>query len=150
MKTQEIDIHGCPVTRLERAVSIIEDWFAPLAVGLLLCLIGYMGGGCKSGKATSQKTLAGIQYAKDAAMKTWGAYVAREQKRAEALPEGERQAALAQLLERRLAVDDGLRKFSATWATAFAAANYDTVQPATGQVLALLTDLQTSVNAFAR
>lgn len=130
--------------------NVTEDWICPLIIGLLLCLIGCMSGGCQSGKATSQKTLAGIQYAKDAALKTWGAYVAKEQKRADAMPEGQRQAAHARLLERRLAVDDAVRKFSGAWAVAFAAARYDNAQPATGQVIALLSDLETAVNSFAR
>ena len=82
-------------------------------------------------------------------MKVWGGYVAREQRRADALPDGERQAAHARLLERRLQVDDARRKFSAAWATAFAAANYDTALPAAGQVLELLTSLESTVNAFA-
>lgn len=127
-----------------------EDWLEPIALGLLLWLIGCLGAGCASGKATSQKTLAGIQYGADAAMKVWGGYVAREQRRADALPDGQRQAAHARLLERRLAVDDARRKFSAAWATAFAAARYDNAQPATGQVLALLTELETAVNLFTR
>lgn len=150
MKTQETDIYGCPIMWHDRFMNALEDWFAPLAAVFLLCFIGALGGACTSGKATSQKTLAGIQYAKDAAMKTWGAYVAKEQRRADALPEGQRQAAHAKLLERRLAVDDAVRKFSAAWAVAFAAARYDNAQPATGQVLALLTELETAVNQFTR
>lgn len=133
-----------------RIADLIDDWIAPLALGLLLCLIGCLGAGCASGKATSQKTLAGIQYAKDAALKTWGAYVAREQRRADALPEGDRQAAHAKLLERRLAVDDAVTKFQASWKLAFAAANYDTKQPAAGPVIVLLTDLETAIKAFAK
>lgn len=117
---------------------------------VLMLSLGHMIGGCASGKATSQKTLAGIQYAKDAALKTWGAYVAKEQKRADALPDGQRQSAHAKLLERRLAVDDALRKFSASWSVAFAAARYDNAQPATGQVIALLSDLETAIQSFAR
>lgn len=132
--------------------DIIEDWLSPVAflTALLLLIIAAGSAGCASGKATSQKTLAGIQYAKDSALKTWGAYVAREQKRADALPEGERQGAHAKLLERRLAVDDAVTKFQASWKLAFAAANYDTKQPAAAAVIALLTDLQTAVNAFAK
>ena len=67
---------------------ICEDWLGPLLLAALLFVLGCLGAGCASAKANSQKTLAGIQYAKDAAMKTWAAYVAREQKRADALPEG--------------------------------------------------------------
>ena len=133
-----------------RLRNLTEDWFAPIAVGLLLWLLGCMATGCASTKANSQKTLAGIQYGADAAMKIWAGYVVREQKRADALPDGQREAAHAKLLERRLQVDDARRKFSAAWATAFAAARYDTQQPAAGQVLALLTDLETTVNAFAK
>lgn len=129
---------------------ICEDWLGPLLLAALLFVLGCLGAGCASAKANSQKTLAGIQYAKDAAMKTWAAYVAREQKRADALPEGERQAAHARLLERRLAVDDALTKFSASWQTAFALARYDNQQPATAQVIGLLADLETAINAFAR
>ena len=136
-----------PPTRLR---SFVEDWIAPMILGLTLWLIASLGAGCASGKANSQKTLAGIQYAKDAALKTWGAYVAREQRRADALPDVQREAAHARLLERRLQVDDAVRKFSATWATAFAAARYDTAQPATGQVIILLTELETTVNTFTR
>jgi len=127
-----------------------EDWLGPLLLAALLFALGCLGGGCASAKANSQKTLAGIQYAKDAAMKTWGAYVACEQKRADALPEGERQAAHARLLERRLAVDDALTKFSASWKTAFALARYDNKQPPTVQVVELLANLESTVNAFAR
>lgn len=134
-------------TRLQR---LVEEWIAPLLFVALLFTLGCLGGGCASGKANSQKTLAGIQYAKDAAMKTWGAYVAREQKRADALPEGERQAAHARLLERRLAVDDALSKFAAGWQTAFALARYDERQPPTAQVVELLGNLKSTVNAFAR
>jgi hypothetical protein len=116
----------------------------------MLLGIGCFFAGCASTKANSQKTLAGIQYGADAAMKLWGSYVAKEQKRADALPDGQREAAHAKLLERRLQVDDARRKFSAAWATAFAAARYDTQQPAAGQVLSLLTNLETTVNAFAK
>lgn len=133
-----------------RLRNFTEDWFAPIIVGLLLWLIGCMATGCASGKANTQKTLAGIQYGADAAMTLWGSYVAKEQKRADALPDGQREAAHAKLLERRLQVDDARRKFSAAWATAFAAARYDTQQPAAGQVLTLLTNLETTVNAFTR
>ena len=133
-----------------RLRNFAEDWLAPLMLGFLLWFIGCLGAGCASSKANIQKTLAGIQYGADAAMKLWGGYVAKEQKRADALPDGQRQAAHAKLLERRLQVDDARRKFSAAWATAFAAAQYDTQQPAAGQVLALLADLETTVNAFTR
>lgn len=127
-----------------------EDWLGPLLLAALFFALGCLGAGCASAKANSQKTLAGIQYAKDAAMKTWGAYVAREQKRADALPAGERQAAHAKLLERRLAVDDALSKFSAAWQTAFALARYDERQPPTAQVVELLGNLESTVNSFAR
>jgi hypothetical protein len=130
--------------------NFTEDWLLPAALVLSLWLLGCMATGCASTKANSQKTLAGIQYGADAAMKLWGSYVAKEQKRADALPDGQREAAHAKLLERRLQVDDARRKFSAAWATAFAAARYDTQQPAAGQVLALLTDLETTINAFAK
>lgn len=130
--------------------SIFEDWLAPILLGVLLFVVGCLGAGCASTRANSQKTLAGIQYAADATMKVWGGYVAREQRRADALPDGERQAAHARLLERRLQVDEARRKFSAAWATAFAAANYDTARPAAGQVLELLTSLESTVNAFAQ
>lgn len=99
--------------------------------------------GCASAKANSQKTLAGIQYAKDAAMKTWGAYVAKEQRRCDALPDGERQIAHARLLGKRLEVDAALRKFSAAWMLAWTAANYDTEKPATGQLVDALASLKT-------
>lgn len=150
MKKQETDIYGCPITWHHKFEDLIEDWLAPLAVGFLLLFIGCLGAGCASTKANSQKTLAGIQYGADAAMKLWGSYVAKEQKRADALPDGQREAAHAKLLDRRLEVDDARRKFSASWATAFAAARYDTQQPAAGQVLSLLTELETAVNTFAR
>jgi hypothetical protein len=130
--------------------NFTEDWLLPAALVLSLWLLGCMATGCASGKANSQKTLAGIQYGADAAMKIWASYVAKEQKRADALPDGQREAAHAKLLERRLQVDDARRKFSAAWATAFAAARYDTQQPAAGQVLSLLTNLETTVNAFAK
>jgi len=133
-----------------KLLNFTEDWLLPAALVLSLWLLGCMATGCASTKANSQKTLAGIQYGADAAMKLWGAYVAKEQKRADALPDGQREAAHAKLLERRLQVDDARRKFSAAWATAFAAARYDTQQPAAGQVLSLLTDLETTVNAFTR
>jgi hypothetical protein len=128
----------------------IEDHLGKILLCLMLLGIGCFFAGCASTKANSQKTLAGIQYGADAAMKLWAGYVVREQKRADALPDGQREAAHAKLLERRLQVDDARRKFSAAWATAFAAARYDTQQPAAGQVLALLTDLETTVNAFAK
>jgi hypothetical protein len=130
--------------------NFTEDWLLPAALVLSLWLLGCMATGCASGKANSQKTLAGIQYGADAAMKIWAGYVVREQKRADALPDGQREAAHAKLLERRLQVDDARRKFSAAWATAFAAARYDTQQPAAGQVLSLLTNLETTINAFAK
>lgn len=133
-----------------RLQLLFEDWIGPILIALFLFGFGCFFAGCASAKANSQKTLAGIQYAKDAAMTTWGAYVAREQQRADALPEGERQAAHAKLLKRRLAVDEALTKFQAAWKLAFAAANYDTKQPAAGPVIALLTDLETSVKAFAK
>jgi hypothetical protein len=133
-----------------KLLNFTEDWLLPAALVLSLWLLGCMATGCASTKANSQKTLAGIQYGADAAMKLWGSYVAKEQKRADALPDGQREAAHAKLLERRLQVDDARRKFSAAWATAFAAARYDTQQPAAGQVLALLTDLETTINAFAK
>lgn len=127
-----------------------EDWLGPLLLAALLFAIVCLGSGCASAKANSQTTLAGIQYAKDAAMKTWGAYVAREQRRADALPDGERQAAHARLLERRLAVDAALLKFQTAWKLAFTASNYDTKQPPTTTVVALLADIETTVNAFAK
>lgn len=127
----------------DRIRWICEDWIAPLLLGLILFGLGCLGSGCASTKANSQKTLAGIQYAKDAAMKTWGAYVAREQKRADALPDGERQAAHAKLLERRLAVDDALRKFQAAWKIAFVAANYDDAKVPTADVFREFATLET-------
>lgn len=127
----------------DRLRWICEDWIAPLFISALLFAIGCLGAGCTSGKATSQKTLAGIQYAKDAALKTWGAYVAKEQKRADALPEGERQAAHAKLLERRLAVDDALQKFQAAWKVAFVAANYDNAKVPTADVFREFANLET-------
>jgi hypothetical protein len=132
--------------------NLTEEWLSPLALltAIVLLILAAGTAGCASTKANSQKTLAGIQYAKDAALKGWGAYVAKEQKRADAMPDGQREAAHAKLLERRLAVDDAVRKFQAAWATAFAAARYDTQQPAAGQVLSLLTNLETTVNAFAK
>jgi hypothetical protein len=133
-----------------KLLNFTEDWLLPAALVLSLWLLGCMATGCASGKANSQKTLAGIQYGADAAMKIWAGYVVREQKRADALPDGQREAAHAKLLERRLQVDDARRKFSAAWATAFAAARYDTQQPAAGQVLSLLTNLETTINAFAK
>ena len=123
--------------------NLFEDWIAPLAVGLLLCLIGCMAGGCASGKANSQKTLAGIQYGADAAMKIWAGYVVREQKRADALPDGQREAAHAKLLERRLQVDDARRKFSAVWKIAFVAANYDDGKFPTADVFREFANLET-------
>ncbi len=125
--------------------DIIEDWLSPVAflTALLLLIIAAGSAGCASGKATSQKTLAGIQYAKDAALKTWGAYVAREQRRADALPEGERQAAHAKLLDRRLAVDDAVRKFQAAWKVAFVAANYDDAKVPTSDVFREFANLET-------
>ena len=134
---------------MNKCRQFIEDWVGPLLLACVLVAFMVLGSGCASTKANSQKTLAGIQYAADATMKVWGGYVAREQRRADALPDGERQAAHARLLERRLQVDDARRKFSAAWATAFAAANYDTARPAAGQVLELLTSLESTVNAFA-
>ena len=127
-----------------RLRDFFEDWAAPFAflTALLLLAISLLTAGCASGKANSQKTLAGIQYAKDAAMKTWGAYVAKEQRRADALPDGQRQAAHAKLLERRLSVDDALRKFSATWLAAWHAANYSQDAPATAPLIQSLTDLK--------
>lgn len=125
-----------------RLRNFAEDWIAPLMLGFLLWFIGCLGAGCASTKANSQKTLAGIQYAKDAALKTWGAYVAKEQKRADALPDGQRQAAHAKLLERRLAVDDAVRKFSASWLAAWHAANYSQDAPATSSLIQSLTDLK--------
>lgn len=106
--------------------------------------------GCMSGRAKSQKTLAGIQYVADATMKMWGSYVAREQKRADTLPDGAREEAHGKLLERRLKVDDARRKFSAAWTLAFAAADYDGTEPAIGQVLPLFTDLETTIQVFTR
>ena len=123
--------------------NLFEDWIAPLAVGLLLWFIGCLGAGCASTKANSQKTLAGIQYGADAAMKIWAGYVVREQKRADALPDGQREAAHAKLLERRLQVDDARRKFSAVWKIAFVAANYDDGKFPTADVFREFTNLET-------
>jgi hypothetical protein len=124
---------------------------AGMVISVLLCLGMTLGcSGCASGKARSQKTLAAIQYAADAAMKTWGSYVAREQRRCDALPEADRIAGHAQLLERRLSVDDARRKFSAAWAVAFTAANYDRNGPSTPQAVALLAELETAIASFTR
>jgi hypothetical protein len=150
MKTQKTDIYGRPITWHDKVEWWIEDHLGKILLCLMLLGIGCFFAGCASTKANSQKTLAGIQYGADAAMKLWAGYVVREQKRADALPDGQREAAHAKLLERRLQVDDARRKFSAAWATAFAAARYDTQQPAAGQVLSLLTNLETTVNAFAK
>ena len=126
-----------------------------LLAGLVISILVTLGlaigcTGCASSKAGAQKTLAGIQYAADAAMKTWGGYVAREQRRCDALPEADRIAGHARLLERRLAVDDTRRKFSAAWAVAFTAANYDRHGPSTPQALALLAELESAIAQFAR
>ena len=150
MKTQETDIYGRPITRLDKVEWFIEDHLGKILLCLMLSVLCCMAAGCTSGKANSQKTLAGIQYGADAAMKIWAGYVVREQRRADAQPDGQREAAHAKLLDRRLEVDDARRKFSAAWALAFAAARYDTAQPATGQVIILLTELETSINAFTR
>jgi hypothetical protein len=150
MKTPKTDIYGRPIPWHDKVEWWIEDHLGKILLCLMLLGIGCFFAGCASTKANSQKTLAGIQYGADAAMKLWGSYVAKEQKRADALPDGQREAAHAKLLERRLQVDDARRKFSAAWATAFAAARYDTQQPAAGQVLSLLTNLETTVNAFAK
>ena len=150
MKTPKTDIYGRPIPWHDKVEWWIEDHLGKILLCLMLLGIGCFFAGCASTKANSQKTLAGIQYGADAAMKLWAGYVVREQKRADALPDGQREAAHAKLLERRLQVDDARRKFSAAWATAFAAARYDTQQTAAGQVLSLLTDLETTVNAFTR
>jgi hypothetical protein len=142
MKNNETDIYGCPLTWHDRFLNFIEDHLGKILLCLMLSVLFWFGSGCASGRATSQKTLAGIQYAKDAALKTWGAYVAREQRRADALPEGARQAAHAKLLDRRLAVDDALRKFSAAWLAAWHAANYSQDAPATAPLIQSLTDLK--------
>lgn len=105
--------------------------------------------GCKSTRANNQKTLASIQYAADAAMQLWGKHVAREQKRLDALPEPERVAGHAALLERRLKVDDLRSQFSKAWAVAWRAANFKVEQPATSQILALLSDLETAVRQYS-
>jgi len=135
-----------------RLRNLTEEWLPPLALltAIVLLILAAGTAGCSGTKANSQKTLAGIQYGADAAMKIWAGYVVREQKRADALPDGQREAAHARLLERRLQVDDARRKFSAAWSTAFAAARYDSTQPAAGQVLSLLTNLETAINAFAK
>jgi hypothetical protein len=150
MKTPKTDIYGRPIPWHDKVEWWIEDHLGKILLCLMLLGIGCFFAGCASTKANSQKTLAGIQYGADAAMKLWAGYVVREQKRADALPDGQREAAHAKLLERRLQVDDARRKFSAAWATAFAAARYDTQQQAAGQVLSLLTNLETTVNAFAK
>jgi hypothetical protein len=116
----------------------------------MLFVLCWFGSACASTKAKSQKTLAGIQYAKDAAMNVWGAYVAREQKRADALPDGQREAAHAKLLTRRLQVDDARQRFKVAWEIAFAAARYDSQQPAVGDVIKLLTELESTVKASAQ
>jgi hypothetical protein len=142
MKTPKTDIYGRPITWHDKVEWWIEDHLGKILLCLMLLGIGCFFAGCASTKANSQKTLAGIQYAKDAALKTWGAYVAREQKRADALPDGQRQAAHAKLLERRLSVDDALRKFSAVWLAAWNAANYSQDAPATAPLIQSLTDLK--------
>jgi hypothetical protein len=115
----------------------------------ILCLALFTAG-CKSTRANNQKTLAAIQYSADAAMKLWGGYVTREQRRLDSLPEADRIAGHARLLERRLAVDDTRRKFSAAWAVAFTAANYDRNGPSTPPALALLAELESAIAQFAR
>jgi hypothetical protein len=114
-----------------------------LCLASFLALLALFSSGCESTKANSQKTLAGIQYAADAAMKVWGSYVAKEQKRADALPDGERQAAHARLLERRLQVDEARRKFSAAWKLAFIAADYDNSKASPIETIAALAELKT-------
>lgn len=125
--------------RLTRRADIIA--VAMLAV--LLAFLAMACSGCISPVAKSQKTLASIQYAKDAAMKGWGIYVAREQKRASSLPDGQREMAHARLLERRLEVDDSLVKFSKVWALAWSAAKYRNEAVAPAETLSALTELQT-------
>ena len=142
MKNQETDMWGRPITLADKVEWWIEDHLGKIFLCLMLFVLCWFGSACASTKANSQKTLAGIQYAKDAALKTWGAYVKREQDRADALPDGQREAAHARLLDRRLQVDDAVRKFSAAWLAAWHAANYSQDAPATAAPLQLLTDLK--------
>jgi hypothetical protein len=114
----------------------------------ILCLALFTSG-CKSTRATNQKTLAAIQYSADAAMKLWGGHVAREQRRLDSLPEADRVSGYALLLERRLKVDDARTKFSTAWAMAWRSANFKVDQPPTPQAISLLSDLERLVNQYA-
>lgn len=134
-----------PAERFQR----FHDTLAMCLISLLI-IAGLNAGGCMSGQAHSQKTLAGIQYAADAAMKLWGSYVAHEQRRLDALPEPERVAGHGRLLEHRLAVDHARTQFSVAWSLAFNAARFDNAQPAGPQLVELLTNLETTINAFAK
>jgi hypothetical protein len=47
MNTQQTDIHGCPITRSDKAMWFIEDHLAPFALlFLLLILLAGLGTGC--------------------------------------------------------------------------------------------------------
>ena len=90
--------------KLSRIKDIAVECIVWVCVFGLAFLLMALTSGCKH--ATQQKTLASIQLTADAAMKQWGKYVAKEQRRADALPDGERETAHVALLVKRLKVDD--------------------------------------------
>ena len=67
--------------------------FVVVCIALTLLIAACTG--CQTPVAKSQKTLASIQLTADAAMTLWGSYVAKEQKRCDDLPDGQRELAHA-------------------------------------------------------
>ena len=111
-------------------------------VGIAFLLMA-LTSGCKH--TTQQKTLASIQITADAAIKQWGKYVVKEQRRCDALPDVERVFGHAALLNRRLAVDDARSKFSQAWAIAWQASAYNKTAAPPAGVTDLLNQLQLAI-----
>lgn len=103
MKKQETDIYGCPITWHHKFEDLIEDWFAPLAVGFLLLFIGCLGAGCMSASPERQahRAVATTITTADAAMDVWFAYVQREE---DALKELQKTDPAAYMARRRALV----------------------------------------------
>ena len=127
--------------KLSRIKDIAVECIVWVCVFGLAFLLMALTSGCKH--ATQQKTLASIQLTADAAMKQWGKYVAKEQRRADSLPDGERETAHVALLVKRLKVDDARSKFSRAWTAAWKSASYKTTAEAPADIIAALTKLQT-------
>lgn len=96
-----------------RIAHLLDDWIALLALGLLLCLIGCMGGGCASASPERQahRAVATTITTANAAIDVWFAYVQQEERALVTLQKSDPGAFMAR--RRALTINEG--KVSSAW-----------------------------------